>query len=121
MSSEPFATSAPLEPKLYFANERTFLHWLHACLTLASVGMVLTSAADRDNPMLLCIGVALSGVSLFLMWYAYRTFLWRMARIRSRAAERADDPVGPIVISASVVVALAASAMLAFSSSLGPA
>jgi len=27
MSSEPFATSAPLEPKLYFANERTFLHW----------------------------------------------------------------------------------------------
>ena len=28
--------------------------------------------------------------------YAYRTFLWRMARIRSRAAERADDPVSPL-------------------------
>jgi hypothetical protein len=39
-----------------------------------------------------------------------------MARIRSRAAERADDPIGPIVISASVVLALASSAVLAFSS-----
>jgi len=28
--------------------------------------------------------------------YAYRTFLWRMARIRSRAAERADDPASPL-------------------------
>eukprot|EP00962_Isochrysis_galbana_P008838 scaffold2462_cov121-Isochrysis_galbana.AAC.2 len=27
MSSQPLASSAPLEPKLYFANERTFLHW----------------------------------------------------------------------------------------------
>mmetsp|Transcript_20781 Transcript_20781/g.67283 ORF Transcript_20781/g.67283 Transcript_20781/m.67283 type:complete len:120 (+) Transcript_20781:44-403(+) len=116
MSSQPLASSAPLEPKLYFANERTFLHWLHACLTLASVGMVFTSSADVDSPVLLGLGVSLSAVALFLMWYAYRTFLWRMARIRSRAAQRADDPIGPIVISASVVLALGCSAVLAFSS-----
>eukprot|EP00962_Isochrysis_galbana_P008837 scaffold2462_cov121-Isochrysis_galbana.AAC.1 len=41
---------------------------LHACLTLASVGMVFTSSADVDSPVLLGLGVSLSAVALFLMW-----------------------------------------------------
>jgi len=104
---------------LVTARTMSLCRRLHACLTLASAGMVITSASGADSPLLLCLGLSLSVVALFLMWYAYRTFLWRMSRIRSRAAERADDPIGPIVISASVVVALASSAVLSFSSAFG--
>ena len=99
-------TTGPLEPKLYFANERTFLHWMHASLTLTSVGMVLV-AMDDDSPAPLVIGVALSLISVLLIAYAYRTFIRRIGFIRSRSAtERVDDPVGPVVLAAAVIVAL---------------
>uniref|UniRef100_A0A7S0J3U3 DUF202 domain-containing protein n=1 Tax=Calcidiscus leptoporus TaxID=127549 RepID=A0A7S0J3U3_9EUKA len=118
MSSEPFiaSTPGPLEPKLFFANERTLLHWLHTCLTLTSIGLVLTAASDSTSPIMLTAGVILSIVSVALMWYAYRVFLWRMDRISSRAGERADDPIGPLLISGALVAALTATAIVTLSS-----
>ena len=79
-------------------------------MTLAAIGMVLTSASDENSPVMLVLGVILSLVAVGLMWYAYRVFLWRMERIGSRASERADDPLGPMLISGSLLVALICSA-----------
>uniref|UniRef100_A0A7S0PWI6 DUF202 domain-containing protein n=1 Tax=Coccolithus braarudii TaxID=221442 RepID=A0A7S0PWI6_9EUKA len=114
MSCEPFIATAtgPLEPKLFFANERTLLHWLHTCLTLTSIGLVMTAASDSQSPLMLSVGVALSVVSVALMWYAYRIFLWRIERISARTGERADDPIGPILISGALVAALLGTAVM---------
>ena len=40
---------APLEPKLLFANERTYLHWMHGCVTISSAGMVLAAGSGKAN------------------------------------------------------------------------
>ena len=89
---------APLEPKLLFANERTYLHWMHGCVTISSAGMVLAA------------GSGLSLLAIGLMWYAYATFIWRMDRITARTSARVDDRFGPMILAGSLLVALLASA-----------
>ena len=105
----------PLEPKLFFANERTFLHWVHASLTLASVGMLLMALQDGANSYLpLALGTVLASTSVALIWYAYRTFLWRLERIRSRTTtQEIDDTNGPVLLATSVIVALLAGGCMA--------
>lgn len=47
------ATTIPqrIEPKTFFANERTFLSWLHMAVTIGSIGAALlgfSGTAARD-------------------------------------------------------------------------
>mmetsp|Transcript_70009 Transcript_70009/g.155997 ORF Transcript_70009/g.155997 Transcript_70009/m.155997 type:complete len:113 (+) Transcript_70009:100-438(+) len=98
-----------VEPKLFFANERTFLHWMHACVSLAAVSMVVTSSSDRSSPTWMACGTALSIIAIFMMIYAYRVFLWRSSMIRLRNGSQADDPIGPAVLAGGVLLALGAS------------
>ena len=100
---------APLEPKLLFANERTYLHWMHGCVTISSAGMVL-AAGSGSSPTLLAAGGALSLLAIGLIWYAYATFIWRMDRITARTSARVDDRFGPMILAGSLLVALLASA-----------
>lgn len=44
------ATPMKLEPKTFFANERTFLSWLHMAVTIGSIAAALlgfAATADR--------------------------------------------------------------------------
>ena len=109
-SSEAFVQS-PVEPKLYFANERTFLHWMHACVTLASIAIALTAASSAETPYSLAAGIILSFASIGLMGYAYWTFNWRASRIAERAGKRADDPLGPALLSTVLIAAMIAAAV----------
>jgi uncharacterized membrane protein YidH (DUF202 family) len=47
-----FAQDRP-EPKTYFANERTFLSWLHMALTMGSISAAMLgfSTTGRDDPV----------------------------------------------------------------------
>lgn len=50
------ATPMRIEPKTFFANERTFLHWLHMAVTVGSISAALlgfASTAERCAPPLL--------------------------------------------------------------------
>ncbi|KAL1529676.1 hypothetical protein AB1Y20_000616 [Prymnesium parvum] len=96
----------PVEPKIYFANERTFLHWMHAGVSLASVAMVVTAAGNRSSVAWLVSGTFLSILSIFLMCYAYRTFLWRAEQIGSRDQSPADDRLGPAILAGSLLLAI---------------
>lgn len=101
--------TGPVEPKLFFANERTFLHWMHACVTLATVAMITTSAGGTSSPLLLASGTVLSLISVGLMIYAYKTFLWRGGHIRERLGGRTDDPIGPTILAGCILLAIAIS------------
>ena len=51
----PATTARQVEPKLFFANERTFIHWLNMAVTLSSLGAAVLAFSPED---------ALSEVSL---------------------------------------------------------
>ena len=58
-----------VEPKVFFANERTFLAWLHCAVLLAGASIAIMSFAETDVAGQL-YGVILLPVSIAFMTYA---------------------------------------------------
>jgi len=58
-----------VEPKVFFANERTFLAWLHCAVLLAGASIAIMSFAETDIAGQL-YGVILLPISIAFMTYA---------------------------------------------------
>lgn len=96
-----------IEPKVFFANERTYLHWLHHGVILSSIASgILSFSSDEGSRWAEWYALLLLPISLSFCIYAMHTFLWRADRIKSRIPGQWDDPIGPIFLGASVAVVL---------------
>lgn len=96
-----------IEPKIFFANERTFLHWLHHGVILASIASgVLAFSDNTGSEWGVWYALMLMPISLGFCLYALHTFLWRSDRIKSRIPGRWDDPFGPMFLGSALVVIL---------------
>jgi uncharacterized membrane protein YidH (DUF202 family) len=88
-----------IEPKIFFANERTFLHWLHAGVTLYTIAAgILAFASDGSHVSAHWYAMALLPISLGFCLYALHLFLWRAEKIRTRIPGRWDDSRGPLML-----------------------
>ena len=97
-----------IEPKVFFANERTFLHWLHHGIVLASVaaGILAFSNEESGQAWAHWYAMALLALSLAFCMYALHVFLWRAERIKTRIPGRWDDPRGPLVLGGALALVL---------------
>eukprot|EP00565_Helicotheca_tamesis_P009069 CAMPEP_0185725902 /NCGR_PEP_ID=MMETSP1171-20130828/2030_1 /TAXON_ID=374046 /ORGANISM="Helicotheca tamensis, Strain CCMP826" /LENGTH=752 /DNA_ID=CAMNT_0028394133 /DNA_START=50 /DNA_END=2305 /DNA_ORIENTATION=+ len=96
-----------IEPKLFFANERTYLHWLHAGTTLYTIAAgILTFAEKKNANWAHFYAMALLPLSLAICIYALHIFLWRADRIKTRIPGRWDDPRGPIILGSALALVL---------------
>ncbi|KAG0212356.1 vacuolar transporter chaperone [Mortierella sp. GBA30] len=120
-SSQPILEATPgkrialpirIEPKVFFANERTFLSWLNFTVLLGSLAVGLLNFGDR-------IGRISAGVFTFVamvvMFYALVTFHWRADRIRKREPGPYDDRFGPTVLCVFILGAIVINFGLRFS------
>jgi hypothetical protein len=81
-----------IEPKVFFANERTFLHWLHHGVILSSIASgILAFSEQNNNPWAEWYALFLLPISLGFCVYALHVFLWRADRIKTRIPGRWDD------------------------------
>jgi uncharacterized membrane protein YidH (DUF202 family) len=103
-----------IEPKLHFANERTFVHWLHAAVVLVGFGAGAYAVADGDRRVSRAAreraawyAAFLSSGAAALAAYAALTYRWRARRIASREPVEWGDTQGPAILAAFVVVFLA--------------
>ncbi|KAJ1722347.1 hypothetical protein LPJ53_003215 [Coemansia erecta] len=96
------AVPVRVEPKVFFANERTFLSWLNFAIVLGSLALGLLNFGDRTGRI---AGAAFTVISMGVMVYALMLFQWRAERIRRREAGPYDDRTGPTVL---VVVLISA-------------
>lgn len=60
-----------VEPKVYFANERTFLSWLHTSTILAAASVSIMAFADHTGWSQV-YGILLLPVSIAFILYALR-------------------------------------------------
>eukprot|EP00525_Craspedostauros_australis_P009540 CAMPEP_0198133964 /NCGR_PEP_ID=MMETSP1442-20131203/59837_1 /TAXON_ID= /ORGANISM="Craspedostauros australis, Strain CCMP3328" /LENGTH=209 /DNA_ID=CAMNT_0043795099 /DNA_START=11 /DNA_END=640 /DNA_ORIENTATION=+ len=96
-----------IEPKVFLANERTFLHWLHHGVILSTIAAgVLAFSETSGATWGEWYALALLPISLAFCVYALHVFLWRADLIRSRIPTRWDDPFGPIVLGSAVALIL---------------
>jgi SPX domain protein involved in polyphosphate accumulation/uncharacterized membrane protein YidH (DUF202 family) len=96
-----------IEPKVYFATERTFLSWLSISLILSATTTSLLTYGDRVS-LAASVGFFLTTVGTVI--YATVMYLWRVINIRSKVAAHYDDKYGPTAI----CVALALSVFVSF-------
>jgi uncharacterized membrane protein YidH (DUF202 family) len=97
-----------IEPKVFFANERTFLHWLHHGIILASVASGILAFSKEGEEQLWAHWYAMSILALALAFcmYALHIFLWRAERIKTRIPGRWDDPRGPLILGGALAIVL---------------
>ncbi|KAF9111209.1 vacuolar transporter chaperone [Mortierella sp. AM989] len=85
-----------LEPKVFFANERTFLNWLQFSVLLGSIALTLL---NFGNHMTRISGAVLTVITLLAMVYALGIFHVRLTNILSTRTDRQfHDRIGPTVL-----------------------
>lgn len=94
-----------VEPKIFFANERTFLSWLNMAVFMSSMAIAVMAFASNGGTSLV-FAFVLMPMSLLFIGYALNTFLARGKKISARDAERWDDPYGPPLLAALLALAL---------------
>jgi SPX domain protein involved in polyphosphate accumulation/uncharacterized membrane protein YidH (DUF202 family) len=97
--------SQKVEPKLFFANERTFIKWMHMAVILSGVSTGVLAFSNATS-YAQDYAVMLLPISLMFIGYALSTFLWRCNQIKTRSDLRWDDPMGPVVLTCCLIVAL---------------
>jgi len=94
-----------VEPKVFFANERTFLAWLHMSVTLASISVAIVAFAEANEwsqiygLMLMPCAIAFCGYSLWM-------YIKRARMIRRKDPGPYEDRLGPIVLSSMLAISI---------------
>ena len=93
-----------VEPKVYFAAERTFLSWLEFGIILGSIAATLLNFGDRTS---LYSAWGFTAVACVALLYSCGLYLWRVRMIQRRRAVRYHDSVGPTILCFGLLVAVA--------------
>merc|ERR1711977_196496 len=118
MSSQPLLQTAPgkrialptrVEPKVFFANERTFLSWLNFTVILGALAVGMLNFGDKTA---FWSAIAFTLVAMCTMIYALWTYHWRAKSIRQRGQAGFDDKVGPTMLAIALLVAVSVNFIL---------
>jgi len=125
MSSQPLLQTAPgkrialptrVEPKVFFANERTFLSWLNFAVILGGLAMGLLNFGDFVGQI---SAACFTVVAVAAMLYALFTFHWRARSIRQRGQGGFDDRFGPTVLALALLAAVVVNLILRLTGTKG--
>ncbi|KAI8985360.1 vacuolar transporter chaperone 1, partial [Pilobolus umbonatus] len=100
-----------VEPKTFFANERTFIAWLQFCALLLTVALNLLNFGDATGRIVGGVFIALSAAVAIYALYRFEKRAWM---INHRDEGRYDDIWGPAVLCVLLVAALIVNFYLRF-------
>ena len=88
-----------IEPKVFFANERTFLTWFQSALFVSSIGIAIISS----DPASRTTGGILLAIGALLIFYAIFTYTQRGSSLLRRVGNGYHDPIGPPILGVTVI------------------
>lgn len=94
-----------VEPKVWLANERTFLKWQHICILQGGLAVGLYTAAG-ENTIASIIGLLFVLIALFAGVWGYSMLRIRRTMILERSGKDFDNMIGPMIISVSLMIVL---------------
>ncbi|KOC14864.1 SPX domain protein [Aspergillus flavus AF70] len=107
-----------VESKVWLANQRTFIKWLHVSILLSSLSLGLYNAAGKTNDIARPLAIVYTCFAIFSAawgWYMYEK---RSRLIRQRSGRDLDNTFGPIVVCIGLAVALVLNFAFKYSSTL---
>lgn len=111
-SNLPRKVPVRVEPKVFFANERTYLAWLHMAIMLATISVAIVALAEKEGPSgtsAKVYGVVMMPVAIAFCVYALHMYLRRLAMLKRRDPGPFDDRVGPTVLGVMLALAIISS------------
>lgn len=109
----PKLPTIKIEPKIFFANERTFISWLQFCALLLTVALNLLNFGDYKSRV---CGAIFLFIAMLLALYALARFEYRAWQLRTPSQTgRFDDIYGPAVLCVLILAALIINFWLRFS------
>ncbi|KAI8955871.1 VTC domain-containing protein [Xylaria longipes] len=106
-----------IEPKVWLANERTFLKWQHICVLLGTLALGLYTAAG-ENLVAEFMGIAYIAIAVLAGLWGNLMLHRRRAMILERSGKDFDNMVGPLAVSVALMVALILNFVFAYRSAL---
>ncbi|PGH12546.1 hypothetical protein AJ80_06707 [Polytolypa hystricis UAMH7299] len=108
-----------VEPKVYFATERTFLSWLEFSIFLGSIAAALLNFGS-DKPALVA-SWAFTILAVCALLYSLMLYMWRVDKIRKRRDVKHvyHEKWGPTVLCVGLLVSVVLNFGLRLSSSKG--
>ena len=95
-----------VEPKVYFAAERTFLSWFEFAIILSAVATTLLNFSGKSRNALLYASLGFTVTAIASLVYAAGLYIWRVRMMRRRRAVRYHEKYGPTVLCALMVLAV---------------
>ena len=95
-----------VEPKVWLANQRTFVKWQHIAVLLGSLSLGLYNAAGESNNVARGLAVAYTLIAAFAGAWGWLQYVVRSRMIQERSGKDFDNIIGPIIICIGLVVAL---------------
>ncbi|VUG19448.1 VTC4 [Brettanomyces bruxellensis] len=97
------AVPVRVEPKVYFATERTYLSWLSISLIFAATGQTLMNYGDLVS---FITSTCFYLLAVMTVMYSTGMYIWRVINVRRKRAARYDDKFGPDALCAAIVIAV---------------
>ncbi|KAL9544999.1 hypothetical protein MBANPS3_007347 [Mucor bainieri] len=104
-------TPLRVEPKVFFANERTYFSWMSFGTLISTFSLALFNSGDAVGKL---SGIVYTLVSVSTLMYGMGLYYRRRELIHNRAAGPYDELVGPTVICFALLFAVALNAYLKF-------
>lgn len=101
-----YSGEVKVEAKVWLANQRTFIKWMHIVVLLASLGVALYNAAPRGHSSAKSISLAYTAIAVFAGIWGWVVYMWRSSLIRQRSGRDFDSVFGPVVVCVALAVAL---------------
>ncbi|RDW77963.1 hypothetical protein BP5796_05815 [Coleophoma crateriformis] len=95
-----------VEPKVYFAAERTFLSWLEFSIYIGTIAATLLNFGSKPTKTSFIAAGAFSVVAILSLLYSVGIYLYRSNSIRARKAIKYHDKYGPSVLCGALFVAV---------------
>ncbi|KAL2883651.1 vacuolar transporter chaperone [Colletotrichum sp. CLE4] len=95
-----------VEPKVYFAAERTFLGWLEYSIYVGTVAVTLLNFGSKPTAMSFVVAGVFTLLAIMSLCYSVVIYLYRSNAIRNRKAAKFYDKWGPSALCASLFIAV---------------
>ncbi|EJU05134.1 hypothetical protein DACRYDRAFT_20670 [Dacryopinax primogenitus] len=95
-----------IEPKVWFANERTWISYLNNSILLGTLSIALYNAADKTDTVARGFAYVYAAISLLILVYGFGLYQWRITLIKRKDAGHFISLIGPLTISVTLFSAV---------------
>ncbi|OTB05919.1 hypothetical protein M426DRAFT_319302 [Hypoxylon sp. CI-4A] len=93
-----------VEPKVYFAAERTFLSWLEFSIYIGTIAVTLLNFGSKPNKLSFLVSGIFTLLAILSLCYSVGIYLYRSKGIRERKIIKFYDRLGPSVLCGALFV-----------------